>query len=285
LLHSAVGYDITTQPFAKAVDETISHWHGEDAVRLPAISSPFGAAAVLERELFDNWLRDRARAAGASQLIGHARSITRSTTGWRISAPTPADQSAWISARQLVLATGQTSRPWPAQHQRALEQLAIWTRVRTNSEHALHITPLSWGWAYALPSPTGDFLIAICLPTNGAVRRAGITTLWRTELSSGPPPFDHCAAIRSPLKACRSRTTFREPAAGNDWLAIGDAAFSHDPLSGQGLEWAIESAQLACKALASPRADTHYALEVATRRAEHWRLAAKLRFEHVAQSS
>jgi 2-polyprenyl-6-methoxyphenol hydroxylase-like FAD-dependent oxidoreductase len=277
LLLAATGYDIATEPFAETVEESVSHWHSEGAVQHTAIYSPWGAAITLERQPFDRWLRALARTAGAEHVLGHGRAITRSTTGWQIEVATTAYGSVWISARQLVLATGQTSRAWAAEQQRTLEQLAIWTRVWTNSARALHITRLSGGWAYALPSPTGDFLIAICLPDNGAVRRAAIARLWRTQLGAGPSPFDRCSVTSSPLKACRSRTTFRDPAAGNDWLAIGDAAFSHDPLSGQGLEWAIESAQFVCEALASPRAGTNYALEVATRRTEHWRVAAELR--------
>lgn len=276
LLHSAAGCDIALQPFARPVNETISYWTGA-RVAQPAISSPFGAPAVLERVPFDNWLRELAHAAGAFQLDGYARSIARSTAGWQIRVQTAADQATGINARHLLLATGQTNGPWPASHGADREQLAVWTRSTSDAERALHVIPLRTGWSYALPSPTADFLFAICFSRDVVVRRRGVKQLWRGQLSAAPPPFADCAMIDSPLRACRSRTTFREPAAGKDWAAIGDAAFSTDPLSGQGLEWAIESAQLASEALASDRAGANYALEVSIRRAEHSRIAASLR--------
>ncbi len=44
-------------------------------------------------------------------------------------------------------------------------------------------------------------------------------------------------------------TSRLEMTSGSGWLAVGDAAMSFDPLSAQGVTWALESARAAARAL------------------------------------
>jgi flavin-dependent dehydrogenase len=53
------------------------------------------------------------------------------------------------------------------------------------------------------------------------------------------------------LRIGSARTAWTEPAAGEGWLAIGDAALAPDPLSSSGLLSALETALAAATALAA----------------------------------
>jgi len=77
--------------------------------------------------------------------------------------------------------------------------------------------------------------------------------------------------VRKALRGCRlphalsvanARASFARSGAGDSWLAVGDARIAPDPLSGQGIIWAID--------------DAASAMELLTRM--HWRdLAQKMR--------
>jgi flavin-dependent dehydrogenase len=43
--------------------------------------------------------------------------------------------------------------------------------------------------------------------------------------------------------------TVYDKTAGGGWISIGDAAYAADPLSGKGIEFAVESAEVAAVAL------------------------------------
>jgi flavin-dependent dehydrogenase len=48
-----------------------------------------------------------------------------------------------------------------------------------------------------------------------------------------------------------ARSTRRQKFGGPRWVAIGDAAFTHDPLSGQGVLFGVRSAEMAASAVFS----------------------------------
>ncbi|GAB3858107.1 hypothetical protein GCM10028822_32870 [Hymenobacter terrigena] len=53
------------------------------------------------------------------------------------------------------------------------------------------------------------------------------------------------------IRVCEARTSVRHTLWENNWLCIGDAAWSLDPLSGTGIERAIHSGSRAATALAA----------------------------------
>jgi len=53
---------------------------------------------------------------------------------------------------------------------------------------------------------------------------------------------------------------FRQPACGSDWLLVGDAAGHVDPLLGEGISFALKSAECAAQAILSGNIPTYEAL-------------------------
>jgi flavin-dependent dehydrogenase len=101
------------------------------------------------------------------------------------------------------------------------------------------------GWFYLAALPGNELIVAfITLATLVPGARHGCLPWWlkalaRTEL------------VRSILNGCplpetlsvtNARGSYARIAAGERWLAIGDARIAPDPLSGQGIIWAIDDA-------------------------------------------
>jgi flavin-dependent dehydrogenase len=119
-------------------------------------------------------------------------------------------------------------------------------QARMAPGHTLYIEGTSRGWWYALPAGKGYFA-GFCIERNELKQRQShLKDFFFQELQ--------CTRLLAPLSAGASdqrpisgrtagATTF--PAMGGDgWIAVGDATAAPDPLSGTGIEWAIESAQL-----------------------------------------
>jgi flavin-dependent dehydrogenase len=93
------------------------------------------------------------------------------------------------------------------------------------------------GWWYSAPLP--DATLVCTFQTDG---RPGVRARWDAFLSAA----QHTAARARGSTPARVRVVSANshrltPAAGDGWLAVGDAAAAHDPVSGLGILWALES--------------------------------------------
>jgi flavin-dependent dehydrogenase len=123
---------------------------------------------------------------------------------------------------------------------------------------------LADGWWYAAPLPAGRWVAGFftdsdLFPHCSSERRRFWFERWRrTSLISGLfPEVDGTKPIH--VVSAASRTLDR--VTGRGWLAVGDAARSYDPLSGQGITKALESALAAAEAIAASSAGDAMALD------------------------
>jgi flavin-dependent dehydrogenase len=114
------------------------------------------------------------------------------------------------------------------------------------------IEAVEWGWWYSAPLPDGRQIGAFMtdadlLPTGAD----SCVAFWRDQLQQSAhvrARVGHGACSASPhvVAACSARSPI---AAGDDWIAVGDAAAAFDPLSSQGVSWALESGVEAARAI------------------------------------
>ncbi|SOD42011.1 NAD(P)/FAD-dependent oxidoreductase [Nitrosovibrio sp. Nv4] len=254
------------------IHETVSLWNTHKPVTFNAMFNPWGPGMAVERPLFDGALRNLASAAGVSitadaKVVG----IERTGDGWRLlmrstetsSGDTDAERSS-IGTRFLVLATGRVATQFLDRSSVAeSSQIALMTSLPARGAEpacapalgppdALYIEATGNGWWYALPAADGDYFAGFCVDRSELKQRRTplkdffFQELQRTCLLS--PLLSGTASIAPICGRTAGAITFNR-AAGNGWIAVGDAAFASDPLSGMGIEWAIESAQLGAHAL------------------------------------
>lgn len=113
--------------------------------------------------------------------------------------------------------------------------------------------PHGYAWAF----PVGDGVANIGL---GLYHRPGEPAppvrRWLKALTTQHPalaPRLRSARLREPVRAYPLRSDFPHgPLGGPGWLAIGEAAGLVNPISGEGIDLALESATLAAEALRAP---------------------------------
>lgn len=234
-----------------AATGTVACWGDERPHENDSILNPYGHGWHLDRARFDAMLLAGARAAGArvAELPPGGR-VEHDDSGWGASVP-----GGSLRAPFLVDATGRAGTVAarvgvPRQRADRLIGLVRFGRAAGTEPRTL-IEACAEGWWYAAVLPddravTAFFTDADLLPVGRAERERcwaqslSRTRLVRTVMRTAGASRSHAApAHTSALAAC----------AGRDWVAVGDAARTLDPLSGQGLVTALGSAMDAAQAV------------------------------------
>ena len=257
------------------------------------ITNPHGCAWVLDRAGFDAWLLAQAELAGARCVAGASVQRARRTDGgWMLAIETAEDASE-VRADFVVDATGRAGALTRSLGRRMIWRDPLCALVCTAEpgapEAGLAIEATSAGWWYSTRVPDGSMAAAFftdpCLLPRGI--RSNLDCLHRL--------MDEAPMTRARLPGVQARkvvavvTRAFDRVAGDAWLAIGDAALSRDPLSGEGIAAAFRSAAAAGEALtgwlcgdleASSRYDANHArARDAYLGARHAAYATQRRFE------
>src|SRR5262249_4132637 len=157
------------------------------------------------------------------------------------------------TADTLIDATGRNS--WLARHLGIKRQIhdqlmavvAFGERANTaNSATVVEASPDGWWYCATLPQ---GHIVAALFSDSDLIKRDSLHRLhsWAERLSQTQLASTFACGFRpsTSLYVTSAATAILERTAGARWLAVGDAAYSIDPLSGQGLMKALDSALVA----------------------------------------
>jgi flavin-dependent dehydrogenase len=228
----------------------VSVWGDDHGHENDFLFNPYGSGWHLDRARFDAMLLDAARAAGADIGDSPVLACWRSADGgWsvRINAT---DGARTLVARWAIDATGRAAwlaRRAGARRERSdrLVALARFASVPCVGEARTLIEACPHGWWYAAALPENGFIAALftdsdLLPRGALARRLYWDQLYaQTRLLAEIVPCFRSASPLHTFAVCSGRSSV---CVGPGWLAVGDAAQSYDPLSGQGIVKALTSA-------------------------------------------
>jgi flavin-dependent dehydrogenase len=210
----------------------------------PTPSSP--VSAHLNRTEFDHTLRHVARGHGARFLQGtHCHSLRRKRGWWHVHV-----QDVHVRAKFLVLATGRNSGSFtqhlPAQkivHDRLVALCANLPFDPPHPQGRLIIESQQSGYCYALETDSHHVTVCALTDTDLLAQRS-LTPIecWRSMLANSPEISArfHLRDVTPETFSVRSaRSSYLAPFAGSHWIAVGDAASSHDPIFGAGVDHAV----------------------------------------------
>ncbi len=197
--------------------------------------------AIFSRQVLNELLLEKARAAGAELVRQRVLSIDKTAQGWRLRATAGETDAAFV-----VLAAGaRTSlRPQFAPPMAAQDFMAtVGYYIPGNGRHMLvRFVGGLHGYIWVFPRAT-HVSAGICgrmgeKPTTEL--RVLLEEFLRNEGVdySGAPVYGHL------LPAARPATLAATHYAGDGWAMVGDAAGLVDPITGEGIYYAIRSADL-----------------------------------------
>ena len=214
------------------------------------------AAIAIDRSSYDEALVAAARTAGAAVICGDvAARVVHHRGNWTVEFDRTSLLARWLidaSGRGGGLAPTHTSRRCFSDRLVACVIRQARCAASGPCSDVLLLAAVRGGWWYVSQSATGAASVvyltdADLLPRSAYARsihlgRAFDEASLLQEAIGAAPAF-------SPHRVVDARTSHRLRVGGDGWMAIGDAALSVDPLSGEGLRLAIASAARACDAI------------------------------------
>jgi flavin-dependent dehydrogenase len=237
------------------VPGTVVRWGSDRPYENEAILNAYGCGWHLDRGRFDTMLIGAARAAGAQvRELPRGGSPEYDGRAWQVRL---GGRDA-LRAPFLVDASGRAART-PARrgvrrHRvgRLIALVRYGQAARPDPRTVLESTAV--GWWYAAVLPRGRAVIALFTDADLLPRTAVERERFWAAAASGTrlAPCLLSTAAASPTVAARAEPSCLAASSGPDWMAVGDAARTLDPLSGQGITIACESALRAAEVLSDP---------------------------------
>ncbi len=224
----------------------MSVWGDSEARERSPDVDPDGPAWHFDRVWFDAMLTRAAEDAGALIYCGvRPHNVERVAAGWRVSLQSATTRTA-VEARYIIDATGRPAwlaRRMGSKRQR-LDHLVGLTGGYQDSRagpQGLLVEAAPDGWWYSVSIPTG-LMIAVYLTDADRVSGRPRAELFRACLNQTERTRERLDALAAPaIRVALAETSTLDRCVGERWLAVGDAAFCLDPLSGSGIARALHS--------------------------------------------
>ena len=209
------------------------------------VQNPYGCGWHVDRARFDAKLAAAAAQAGATLFLSaRVGSCNKRADGqWALEVAQDGAVLS-LSSPMLVDATGRKAmlasrlggkadvadRLIGAVSFSEKSEVAQWTLVEAVED----------GWWYSVPLPGAGMVFACMTDSDLWMENA---RKWDELLQQAPLTFDRagCRQIPPPSQIVSAASVVRSPVTGPGWMAIGDAAFAFDPLSGQGVFKSIDT--------------------------------------------
>ncbi len=210
----------------------------------------------LTRRVFDHLLVQRAAGAGATLYEGcKLRAIERYNGGWMLQAEPGAGENK-LHARLLVAADGRNS--WtarrlgvagrdPAAGKFVGLQINLAGYRGARGEIQIHLFPGGYAGLMGLPGGTANLAFAIA---RDLVQKNSVETLLDSHLKQNPHLKDAIAgaAIEGEVRSAYPLEFVPRRAVGDGFLLAGDAVRVTEPVTGEGVFFALKTGELAAEA-------------------------------------
>ena len=254
LIRSAVA--ATSLPLVSVESATFAAGGRSAAVALVEPDHKRDVLAVVSRREFDAALLAAAGDAGATVIASRATAFERTTAGWTIAAGGKSLTAAWLigadGANSVV--RKHVARPFS----RADLSIATGYFVHgaTGADVAIDFddTPTGYVWSF----PRADHLaVGACgqADSTTAPSLLGRSEKWIREHVAKPASLERYSW---PIPSLRARTIELERPSGDRWLLAGDAAGLVDPITREGIYFALLSGELAASSLGGASAAMEY---------------------------
>lgn len=222
--------------------------HGTRRVRM-TINESEGVPhlVVAPRAGFDAALLAAAVGAGASLVGDRVTDVERAGGGWHIVTRNSATRATWIIGADgpNSLVRRRVSRPF----ERADLSIATGFFVHsvTSPDIAVAFEDRPAGYLWSFPRP--DHLAVGACAQADASSPAALSLIASRWISRNVPDASRLERYSWPIPSLREATLQRESPAGPGWMLLGDAAGMVDPITREGIFFALLSAECAADSL------------------------------------
>jgi flavin-dependent dehydrogenase len=230
-------------PYPKKLVRTVELISSNDQRANLELSHPI---VIYSRKVLNGMLLDRAKAAGCQVQKAHVLGVDTSTTKPRYSV-----DGEWRTADFLVLAAGARNQILPetrALQRDELEMTQGYFVPRTADSITVKFLPHFEGYIWSFPR-CDHLSVGIC-GSMAAHTSAELKTHLTAFVGAHGISTEGAQFYSHVLPSPKESTLSDRPVLGKNWAMIGDAAAWVDPLTGEGLFYAMRSGELLGRSLA-----------------------------------
>lgn len=212
-------------------------------------SRPREAGFQVDRGRFDLILLEAAQEAGAQVLqpVAAKHPIRLGPQAWRIPVMLPDKGLDFnIETRFIVDATGRRSLLGGRMTRCSVPTLALYgyweAAPLAGPETRIEAGTQAWYWGAPLPDQSFNATVFIDPARCAAAGRHGLESLYK-DLLAKSTLLQAClrGRLMSRVRGCDAASHATDDVVGMDWIKIGEAAFSIDPLASQGIQAALRT--------------------------------------------
>jgi geranylgeranyl reductase family protein len=231
---------------------------------------------VFSREDFDRALLRQAVDAGATHFVSRVGSLARAAAGWEIDAGGQALSAPWLLGADgpAGVVRKQVFRPFE-RRQLSIAAGSYVDGVDTG-EMVIRFVDEPRGYLWSFPRP-GHLAVGTCGQANEttAADMHAVTDRWLDGYAPAAGRPRHRYAW--PIPSLEANDVDAEQPAGDGWMLLGDAAGLVDPITREGIFFALRSGMLAAAALTSGSPARAYGDAVRDELHDELRRAARLK--------
>jgi len=222
-------------------------WDGRvTRMELPATGET--PLVVMRRRDFDRVLRDAALAAGAVAVDARATGLARTNRGWTITTRGGAVHARWVLGADGV--TSLVRRRVLRAFDRADLSMATGYYVHGASSSEIAIAfehqPAGYLWSF----PRVDHLaVGVCAQADDTTPSTLLPLAERWIEQNVGARHDQLERYSWPIPSLSVASLQSLPVSGDGWMLLGDAAGLVDPITREGIFFALQSADAAADAL------------------------------------
>lgn len=231
-------------------------WGNDSLLSNESIFNPYGNGYVLSRPSFDEALFNYANSIGIVTYKNiRVQKVLKKASLWQLHC-----KELLIEADFIIDASGRNSKFKLGENIKKVtndQLIGITKSIKPNTpiickDSYVLIEASANGWWYSVQVSTGELIVTFMTDAkNFTISKLNKESFWLKELTDSNYTKKRVYKIEGKgeysIKSAHSQVLNKVN--GNDWLAVGDAAISYDPLSSAGIIKGIKIGQLAAKNL------------------------------------
>lgn len=238
---------------------SLSIWGDTVPIEFSGIVSVNGYGIVLERTRFESWLQEKARCAGVTLVLGASiLQAKENGVGWAVDWISANNRAAELSTSIVIEATGRGRGALGFHHRRRVDNLVALLSYGSanpdNLDQRLVLESDENGWWYAARLPNECAVTAFMTDADQLPRRKADRVRYFNNRLNGSKLVRALTSEVDPhskLIGFPANSSYRHVANGSNWVAIGDAAASYDPISGRGVSAAMAKGVAIARSIAN----------------------------------
>lgn len=240
-----VGSSVASLAAGVAIESASFEHRDRHAIVSLATSGP-ARLAVVPRLVFDRYLLTEAERAGAQLERTRAVDVVREGDGWRIRTRAAPLRARWIIGADgpASLVRRRVSQPFAREDLSVAAGYYVHGMSSQQIDIAFEEDPPGYLWSFPRPD---HLAVGVCaqadVTTSAQLLQQTERWLDRHVIGGQRERYSW------PIPSLRAPTLVRERPAGNGWMLVGDAAGLVDPITREGIFFALQSGAIAAASL------------------------------------